>query len=218
MPAAPPTDVDRVLTATADILMSDGYDAVTISEIAARSGFDEASVTALFESPSEAMVAMLNREFAAMYAGIVDHIERDPRGGLLSRIYLYILSGIYERPLSRTLFVIDRDALNRIMRSSHSFRYVPQVGIRGELIARLQEAGMVRRDIDATMVSSVLSVCSAGLAITAPHDDLDTIIRGISDLLARGVDAQVDDTQPGKLVFYDWATSLTLPGRAVADD
>ena len=218
MPAAPPTDVDRVLTATADILMSDGYDAVTLSEIAARSGFDEASVTELFESPSEAMVAMLNREFAAMYAGIVDHIERDPRGGLLSRIYLYILSGIYERPLSRTLFVIDRDALNRIMRSSHSFRYVPQVGIRGELIARLQEAGMVRRDIDATMVSSVLSVCSAGLAITAPHDDLDTIIRGISDLLARGVDAQVDDTQPGKLVFYDWATSLTLPGRAVADD
>jgi len=218
MPAAPPTDVDRVLTATADILMSDGYDAVTMSEIAARSGFDEASVTALFESPSEAMVAMLNREFAAMYAGIVDHIERDPRGGLLSRIYLYILSGIYERPLSRTLFVIDRDALNRIMRSSHSFRYVPQVGIRGELIGRLQEAGMVRRDIDATMVSSVLSVCSAGLAITAPHDDLDTIIRGISDLLARGVDAQVDDTQPGKLVFYDWATSLTLPSRAVADD
>ncbi len=218
MPAAPPTDVDRVLTATADILMSDGYDAVTMSEIAARSGFDEASVTALFESPSEAMVAMLNREFAAMYAGIVDHIERDPRGGLLSRIYLYILSGIYERPLSRTLFVIDRDALNRIMRSSHSFRYVPQVGIRGELIGRLQEAGMVRRDIDATMVSSVLSVCSAGLAITAPHDDLDTIIRGISDLLARGADAQVDDTQPGKLVFYDWATRLTLPSRAVADD
>ncbi len=90
----------------------------------------------------------------------VDHIERDPRGGLLSRIYLYILAGIYERPLSKTLFVIDRDALNRIMRHSHSFRYVPQVGIRGEMIERLQEAGMVRRDIDASMISSVLSVTS----------------------------------------------------------
>lgn len=215
---APLTDVDRILTAAADILMADGYDAVTVAAIAAHSGLAQSEVSELFETPGDALVAMLNREFAAMYAGIVDHIERDPRGGLLSRIYLYILAGIYERPLSKTLFVIDRDALNRIMRHSHSFRYVPQVGIRGEMIERLQEAGMVRRDIDASMISSVLSVCSAGLALTAPHDDLDTIIRGISDLLSRGVDANVDDTTPGKRVFYDWATSLTIPSTSGSDD
>lgn len=215
---APLTDVDRILTAAADILMADGYDAVTVDAIAAHSGLAQSEVSELFETPGDALVAMLNWEFAAMYAGIVDHIERDPRGGLLSRIYLYILAGIYERPLSRTLFVIDRDALNRIMRHSHSFRYVPQVGIRGEMIERLQEAGMVRRDIDASMISSVLSVCSAGLALTAPHDDLDLVIRGISDLLARSVDADVADTEAGKRVFYDWATSLTIPSRSGSED
>ncbi|GAA1684590.1 hypothetical protein GCM10009792_00560 [Microcella alkalica] len=215
---APLTDVDRVLTAAAGVLMADGYDAVTISAIAAHAGLPEPEVAELFATPGDALVAMLNREFSAMYAGIVDHIERDPRGGLLSRIYLYILAGIYERPLAKTLFVIDRDALNRIMRHSHSFRYVPQVGIRGEMIERLQEAGMVRRDIDATMVSSVLSVCSAGLALTAPHDDLDLVIRGISDLLSRSVDAEVDDTEAGKRVFYDWATSLTTPSASGPDD
>lgn len=215
---APLTDVDRILSAAADVLMADGYDAVSIPRIAAHAGMSEQDVVELFETPGDALVAMLNREFAAMYAGIVDHIERDPRGGLLSRIYLYILAGIYERPLSKTLFVIDRDALNRIMRHSHSFRYVPQVGIRGEMIERLQAAGMARRDVDASMISSVLSVCSAGLALTAPHDDLDTIIRGISDLLSRGVDAVVEDTTPGKLVFYDWATSLTIPSPSNSDD
>lgn len=215
---APLTDVDRILTAAADILMADGYDAVTVDAIAAHSGLAQAEVSELFETPGDALVAMLNREFGAMYAGIVDHIERDPRGGLLSRIYLYILAGIYERPLSKTLFVIDRDALNRIMRHSHSFRYVPQVGIRGEMIERLQEAGMVRRDIDASMISSVLSVCSAGLALTAPHDDLDLVIRGISDLLARSVDADVADTEAGKRVFYEWATSLTISSPSNSDD
>ncbi len=215
---APLTDVDRILTAAADILMADGYDAVTVAAIAAHSGLAQAEVSELFETPGDALVAMLNREFGAMYAGIVDHIERDPRGGLLSRIYLYILAGIYERPLSKTLFVIDRDALNRIMRHSHSFRYVPQVGIRGEMIERLQEAGMVRRDIDASMISSVLSVCSAGLALTAPHDDLDLVIRGISDLLARSVDADVADTEAGKRVFYEWATSLTISSPSNSDD
>ncbi len=215
---APLTDVDRILTAAADILMADGYDAVTVAAIAAHSGLAQAEVSELFETPGDALVAMLNREFGAMYAGIVDHIERDPRGGLLSRIYLYILAGIYERPLSKTLFVIDRDALNRIMRHSHSFRYGPQVGIRGEMIERLQEAGMVRRDIDASMISSVLSVCSAGLALTSPHDDLDLVIRGISDLLARSVDADVADTEAGKRVFYEWATSLTISSPSNSDD
>jgi hypothetical protein len=151
---------------------------------------------------------MLNREFQGMYGNIVQNIERDPRGGLLSRMYTYILSSVYERPLAKTLFVIDREALNSIMRNSHSFVYVPNVGIRSELIEGLQSAGMVRADVDARMVSSVLSACSAGLALTAPHDDLDLIIDGLSTLISRGVDADVVDTAPGKAVFFDWATSL----------
>ena len=68
------------------------------------------------------------------------------------------------------------------------------------------------------MISSVLSVCSAGLALTAPHDDLDLVIRGISDLLARSVDADVADTEAGKRVFYEWATSLTISSPSNSDD
>ena len=151
---------------------------------------------------------MLNREFQGMYGNIVENIERDPRGGLLSRMYTYILSSVYERPLAKTLFVIDREALNSIMRNAHSFVYVPNVGIRSELIEGLQAAGMVRTDLDARIISSVLSACSAGMALTAPHDDLDLIIDGLSTLISRGVDADVDDTSPGKAVFFDWATSL----------
>ena len=90
----PLNDVDRILTATADILMEGGYDAVTMPAIAERSGLDEASVAELFESPSEAMVAMLNREFSAMYASIVDHIERDPRGvRRIARAGRFVLTG-----------------------------------------------------------------------------------------------------------------------------
>lgn len=212
------TDIDRILTATADILINDGLDAVTMGSIAAKSALHETEITELFDSPGDVLVSVLNREFAAMYVGIVDHIEGDPRGGLLSRIYLYTLSTVYERPLAKTLFVVDRSALNRIMRNSHSFSYVPKVGVRSEMIEKLQSAGMVRPDIDAMMLSHVLSVWSAGLAITAPHDDLDIVTRGIAELLARGVDMNVDDTTPGKTIFYDWATSLTLPEPVAGDD
>jgi len=204
-------DVDVVLDATGDVLMNDGYSAVTLASIASRSGLTVAEVETLFTTPQDALVSMLNREFSGMYSNIVQNIDRDPRGGLLSRMYTYILSSVYERPLAKTLFIIDRESLNAIMRTSHSFAYTPSVGIRTDLIEQLQAVGMVRDDVDARTVSSVLSACSAGLALTAPHDDLDAIIDGLSTLIARGVDADVTDTSAGKAVFFEWATSLTLP-------
>lgn len=200
--------VDAVLDTAADLIMNDGYGAVTHASLAARSGVPVEHVIEAFPTANDALVAMLNREFQGMYRTIVESIERDPRGGLLSRMYTYILASVYERPLAKTLFVIEREALNAIMRNAHSFVYVPNVGIRSELIASLQEVGMVRADVDARTISSVLSACSAGLALTAPHDDLDVVFDGLSTLLSRGVDAEVTDTSPGKAVFYDWATSL----------
>ena len=205
--------VDSVLDAAADLITNDGYSAVTLASISAHAGIPLEQVSDVFPSANDAMVAMLNREFQGMYRNIVENVERDPRGGLLSRMYTYILSSVYERPLAKTLFVIDREALNSIMRNAHSFAYVPKIGIRGELIEGLQAAGMVRPDVDARMISSVLSACSAGLALTAPHDDLDLIIDGLSTLISRGVDADVDDTSPGKAVFYEWATSLVARSK-----
>ncbi len=205
------TDVEVILNAAGDIIMNDGYAAVTLASIASRANVSVDEVSDMFPTANDAMVAMLNREFHGMYALIVQNIERDPRGGLLSRMYTYILSAVYERPLAKTLFVIDREALNSIMRNAHSFSYTPTIGIRGELIEGLQQAGMVRSDVDAHVVSSVLSACSAGLALTAPHDDLGLIIEGLATLLSRGVDADVEDTRPGKAVFYEWATKLATP-------
>lgn len=204
-------DVDVVLDATSDVLINDGYAAVTLASIALRGGLTVADVESVFPTPHDALVAMLNREFSGMYSNIVQNIDRDPRGGLLSRMYTYILSSVYERPLAKTLFIIDRESLNAIMRTSHSFAYTPSVGIRSDLIEQLQAAGMVRDDVDARTISSVLSACSAGLALTAPHDDLDAIIAGLATLISRGVDADVTDTSAGKAVFFEWATSLTLP-------
>jgi len=206
-----PTDLDRILQAAGDVIVNDGYAAVSSARIALQAGIEVEQIDALFDSVDDVLVSMLNREFSLMYRGIVDHIERDDRGGLLSRLYLHMLTTIYERPLAKTLFVIDRDALNTIMRHSHSFTYVPQVGVRAEMIERLQQAGMVRPEVDALALSHVIAAYSAGIAITAPHDDLDMVIRGFCDLLSRSVDANPTDTRAGKTVYYDWASSLARP-------
>jgi AcrR family transcriptional regulator len=204
------TQHSRVLDVAADIVANGGFDTLTVESLAEAAGLSRELLIEHFGSLQEALVLMLNREFTGIYVSMVDHIERDPDGGRLSRIYYYTLSAVYERPLARTLYTVDRDAMNSIMRSANSFKYIPGVGIRADLIETMQRAGMVRRDVDAGTVSHMLTIFSAGLALTAPHDDLDRIVRGVTDLLAQVVDEEnVVDTTPGKAAFFEWAISLT---------
>jgi AcrR family transcriptional regulator len=200
----------RILDVAADIVAGGGFDTMTIESLASAAEISPELIIEHFGSLQEALVLMLNREFTGIYVSMLDHIERDPEGGRLSRIYYYTLSAVYERPLARTLYTLDRDAMNSIMRSANSFGYLPGVGIHAELIESMQRAGMVRRDVDAGTVSHMLTIFSAGLALTAPHEDLDRIVRGVTDLLAQVVDEEnVVDTAPGKRAFFDWAISLT---------
>jgi AcrR family transcriptional regulator len=197
-----------ILDAAASLLVDDGFERLSVGRVAKRAGVPEKAITAEFGGLHEALIVMLNREFTGIYMSIVDHIERDPRGGLLSRIYFYTLAAVYERPLARVLYTSDPRAMNALMRKAHSMGYLPAVGIRADFIEKMQAAGMVRRDADANMVSHMITIFSAGLALTAPHEDLDVIIRGVTDIIARAVDTDATDTTAGKAAFYDWATTL----------
>jgi AcrR family transcriptional regulator len=207
-----PTDLNesaRVLDVASDLVAGGGFESLTLDSLAAAAGVPSEHIVERFGGLEQALVLMLNREFTGIYMSMVDHIERDPDGGKLSRIYYYTLAGVYERPLARTLYTVDREAMNAIMRSANSFAYIPGVGVRADLIETMQSAGMVRRDVDAGTVSHMLTIFSAGLAITAPHEDLDRIVRGVTDLLAQVVDEPgIEDTTRGKSAFFDWANSL----------
>jgi AcrR family transcriptional regulator len=198
----------QLLDVAARIVTGGGFATLTLERLAREVDIPSERLYAEYGSIEQILVLMLNREFMSIYVEIVDHIERDPRGGQLSRIYYYTLAAVYERPLARVLYTIDPDAMNSIMRSANSLNYLPGVGIRADLIESMQRLGMVRRTVDASAVSSMLTVFSAGLAFTAPHQDIDRVVRGMTDLLGQVVDENVEDTLPGKRAFYDWALSL----------
>jgi AcrR family transcriptional regulator len=204
--------LDEILDAASHLVIEDGFDAVSIARIARQAAVSEDQVLTHFGSLEDLLVSMLNRDFMRVWRDILDHIDRDPRGGLLSRIYRYTLAGVYERPLVRALYLADRDGLNTIMRATHGFAYVPDFGVRASFIERMKDAGMVRPEVDAGSLSAVLSAVSAGAALTAPHSQLDLVNEGLFDLLTASVDADVDDTSPGKVTFVEYAMSLAAPG------
>jgi AcrR family transcriptional regulator len=208
-------DVTVVLDAARTLLLTRGHATVTVPAIATLSNIPQKQLREVFSTANDALVAMLNREYRAMYVAIIPNIERDPRGGLLSQICRYMLTEVYENPVAKTLFMTDPEALSSLMRNAYSFSYLPGNDRHLDLAERLQHAGMIRADVNAATVASIISAFSGGLALTAPHHDLDTAVDGLALLLARGVDADIDndiinnDTSAGKAVFYDWAARLT---------
>lgn len=208
--ADPPcsVDVDDALDAAADAFVNDGFDAMSFTHIAGRLGVPAEALEELFGSLEQLVVQMLNREYLAMFRAIVNDVERDPLGGRLSRIYRYVLSAVYERPLARSLYLLDRDGLHRIMRATHGFAYVPQLSLRADFIDRMKLAGAVRPEVDSEAISAVISAVSAGTALLTAEHQLSTVVEGLTRLLEDGVDSDEPDTSRGKAEFFAFAASL----------
>ena len=200
--------LDSVLDATESIFLENGFDGVSLDEVGEKSGVSRSEIAALFPSELDLLVALTNRELLAMYRGIMANIERDPRGGLLSRIYTYSLTHVYERPIARALYMSDKNALSTLMRHRHAMMHVPTSEDRRELIESLQSAGMVRSDCDPGLVSDALTVLVGGLALTAPHERLDVLVESFMGMFGRAYDAEVEDTSPGKQIYFAWASRL----------
>jgi len=214
---AQPVDVEPVLDAAAAIVLEDGFDAANLRRVADRAGITEEQLLELFHSPGQLFVSLLNREYSGIFRVIVDHMDRDPRGGLLSRIYRHTLGAVHERPLARALYLTDPIALNTILREAYGFEYMPRLGVRAEFIDMMKDAGMVRHDIDSNSLSALITAVAAGAALTAPHEELDQLIDGLATVLERAADTDATDTARGKNAFVEYATRMADPGprRAV---
>ncbi|HTN58519.1 MAG TPA: hypothetical protein VL043_09650 [Protaetiibacter sp.] len=201
---------DDVLDAAAAIVVGDGADALGYARIAQHLDVTFDDVTALYPLFEELLAALLTRETGDLVRIIADNVDRDPRGGLPSRIFGYALGAIYEHPVARALYLADPGGLERIMRAIDGVARVPDLTIHPELLPALQRAGMVRLDVDAEAIAAVVSVLGSGIAMSAPGQQLDAVASGLISMLERGVDADVTDTTPGKLVFARYAATLAV--------
>lgn len=201
-------DADAVLDAATKIVLDDGFESANLRAIAAKARITEEELLQLFSSTGQLFAAMLNREYSGIFRVIVDHMDRDPLGGLLSHIYRHTIGAVHERPLARALYLTDPIALNTIIRAAYGFDYMPQMGVRAEFIDMMKDAGMVRNDIDSASLSAVLASVVAGVSLTSPHEELDRIIQGLAVMLERSADTDACDTTPGKLAFLRYASSL----------
>lgn len=201
---------EQILDAASAIVIGDGIQALRYPTLAQRLSVDEATVRQAFPVFENLIASLITRETQALLHVIVDHVDRDPRGGLPSRIFRYALVAVFEHPFARALYLDDPAGLNRVMRSIDGVAAVPDLTVHPELLPALQDAGMVRPDADPHAVAAVISVLGSGVAMSAPGQLIDTVADGLALMLERAVDADVADTTPGKRVFAQYAEKVAV--------
>lgn len=211
--ARPSVATEVILEAAAEALAEHGSKRTTMDDISARAGVAKGVLYLRFDSKEALSRAVIDREMGLALATTRAEVAADSRGGLLSRLFVHSLTALHTRPFLRSLYKGEVGPARRP--SDHGALYRARLPISADFVRRMRDAGMVRSDLGPETLAANLAVWNVGLARTAPHEDLDALILGMGEMVARAADADVTDTTPGKRCFARLADDLeTLWSRS----
>ena len=183
-----------------------GYKGASMREIMRRAGVTLGAVYFHFDNKEALYRAVVDRELGLALATTRAEVAGDPRGGLLSRLFVHSLTALHTRPFLRTLY--KEEAASGRRPNDQGALYRSRLPIGADFVRRMRDAGMVRADLDPDALAANLALWNVGLARSAPHENLDALILGMGELVARAADTDAADTTPGKECFARLADDL----------
>lgn len=200
-----PTPV--ILDAAADLVAERGYDAARMDDVAARAGVAKGVLYLRFAGKDALLLALVRRELALATRRTADLVTADERGGLLSRAFVHSLTALRSRPALLRFYRDDPAPLGRLTRErgdDHRGRAL----LGAALVTDLQRAGTVEPGVDPRVLAANLTVWSRGLLTRAHGDDVEALIVGMGDLIARAVDVQHGDSAAGRAAILRFTDAL----------
>lgn len=162
----------QILDGACGLILRYGYDKTTVQEIAEAAGVSKGSIYLEFSGKKELFEALLVREIRRYLKRWVECVERDPVGGTLAGVYRNILVAQRESELVEAIYRQDATILGSYLRtegnlfeSLHASEY---------FYAAMQEAGMMRADLDAKVVAHVVDLIRYGLLTMGSIRDRST--------------------------------------------
>jgi AcrR family transcriptional regulator len=194
--ASPKADNDareqRILDAAATLIMRQGYDKTTMSDVAEEVGVSRGVVYLHFESKEKLFEALVYREVQHYAQTWLERIEADPRGGAIGGIYRAVLYAISSRPLMAAVMRRDRRLVGNYLRKpGNLFASMQSSSMSVDFLKALQAAGAVRKDIDPVVMSHIMDMLSYGLVTVQDFRQPDemppyeVVMETIADMLDR---------------------------------
>jgi TetR/AcrR family acrAB operon transcriptional repressor len=208
----------QILSAAAAVIIRQGYDKTTMSDIAAEAGVSRGTVYLYFKGKEELFEALLYCEYMQYAETWLERIESDPRGGTIGGCYRATLSAVNSHPLIVAMMRHDRRIVGNYLRKPNNlFDWQQSGSISVDLIRALQAAGAVRQDLDPSVMVHILEVLSYGQLMIGdfkPPNQIppyDTVMEALADLMDRALTPKDGgNSEAGKAVLRQ----MTAAARA----
>ena len=187
---------ERILDAAATLLVRWGYRKTTIDDVAREAGVGKGTIYLHWKDKNELFRAALWREQERLGEDVKQRIVADPEGGLLHRVTTHSMMAALSNPLMAAILKGNADIFNGFL-GAYSQDMLNQVaGVADTYLAQLQNAGLIRRDIPAPVITFMLTALKVGL-INSPDiigqehtPSMEQLTEALSDLIRRWLEPE----------------------------
>jgi AcrR family transcriptional regulator len=159
---------ERILDATAELLLRWGYRRVTIDDVAAQANIGKGTIYLHWPTREALFYAVLLRESLAIIDEIIAAIRQDPEISLLHRFVRTQFSAVMRRPLIRAVFTGDLHVLGKLVRNGNQSVLAAKRLASDAYLRVLQEHGLLRGDLPVDELTYALSCSLGGFYVMEP--------------------------------------------------
>jgi TetR/AcrR family acrAB operon transcriptional repressor len=205
----PDPRAQQIFDAAERLIIRYGYDKMTVADVAKEAGISKGAIYLHFKSKDELIEKLLIRAMLMFSANWFQAIEDDPQGGLIANMYINMLKVIDRTPLMAVIMRQDGRILGNYLRKKDNFFAKNQrQGMRHEFVAKMQEAGAIRQELDPRVVAHIMDMISFGMVtitefVPSKHlPPTDDVVRGIADFMHRALTPDEGaDSETGKRIL-----------------
>ena len=152
----------RIHDAAARLISHYGYDKTTVSDIAREAGVSKGAIYLHWKSKEELFEALLWREIRRYTEELWQRIEADPEGATFSGMMKNSMLALNDSPLLKSLYRRDKRVLGSFARRQENAAYQMRFTMGTEFLQMMQDAGVIRADLDPEVVAYILSMIRYG--------------------------------------------------------
>ena len=182
----------QILRAATAVILRQGYDKTTMSDIAEEAGVSRGTVYLYFKGKEELFEALLYWEWTQYSQVWLETIESDPRGGTIGGFYRALFRAVGSRPLMASIMRRDRRVLGNYLRKPDNLvAWIESGSTTVDLIKALQAVGAVRQDLDPEVTAHLLETLSYGQLTIADFQSPDqlppfpVVMEALADMMDR---------------------------------
>ena len=192
----------RILDAARDLIVRFGYDKTTVLEIADGAGISKGTVYLHFDSKQELFETLLTRETIRASEALVDYLQTDANAGTVGSVFRGMLEAQHSSELMKAIYRQDAKILGSYLHAADNiFETAYNRSVHRMFIEGMQEAGAIRRELDADVLAHVFDIIDYGfisIAEVKKTEDIpahEATIEMVAEILERALtpaDGEID--------------------------